>query len=150
MINGHRGFRQNRDSIRHVMLEESVQFIADAMEWELDNVETTLMPVKAETKLQSDARTLTPVSCGQQVGRGYVGSDEVITLVFKAAVGIEESRDTINVSGVPDFVSTIEGGINGDIATAGVFVNAIQSLDTAPDGLITMLDVAVPAYYSNR
>jgi len=143
-------FQQKRDSIRHVGLEESVYMVADAMNWALDKVCETLFPVIAESELKNDTLNVSKgeIAGVQQVARGYLGDDEVITLVFKAAVGIEQSHDTINVVGTPHFTSTIDGGINGDIATSAIIVNAIKAISAAGPGLKTMLDVQAPAYFS--
>lgn len=142
-------FEQKRDSIRHVGLEESVYMIADSMNWELDNVCEMLIPVMAEKSLKNDRLNVSKgqVAGVQQVARGYVDESEVITLVFKAAVGIEEPHDTVSISGNPDFTSTINGGINGDIATSAIIVNAVRSVQKLRPGLKTMLDIPTPAYF---
>ena len=41
-----------------------------------------------------------------QIGRGFVGNDEVITLTFRAAVGEPESYEEIQIEGEPAFSST--------------------------------------------
>ncbi|NGP89806.1 NAD(P)H-dependent amine dehydrogenase family protein [Fodinibius halophilus] len=142
-------FKAKRDSIRHVGVEESVRMIADAMNWQLSDVEETLELVKADRDLKNDRIDVDKgqVSGVKQVGRGYRDGKEVITLVFKAAAGVTHSHDTINISGTPTFTSTIDGGINGDIATSAITVNAICSVREAGAGLKTMLDIQVPAYF---
>lgn len=144
-------FQAKSDAIRHVGLEESVYMIADAMGWELDNVCEMLVPVHAESDLKNDTLNISKgqVAGVQQVARGYIEDKEVITLIFKAAVGIENSHDTVQVTGTPGFTSTIDGGINGDIATSAIIVNAIRAVRGAGPGLKTMLDIQVPAYYSH-
>ena len=143
-------FQEKSDTIRHVGLEESVHMIADAMNWELDNVCEMLVPVHAENDLKNDRLDLSKgqVAGVQQVARGYIEDKEVLTLIFKAAVGIEDSHDTVHVTGTPGFTSTIEGGINGDIATSAIIVNAIRAVQDAGSGLKTMLDIQAPAFYS--
>jgi len=143
-------FQENRDSIRHVGLKESIHMIADTLNWKLDEVHETLEPVKADRDIKNDKVN---VSKGhnagvEQVGRGYIDRQEVITLIFKAAVGVEQSYDKVSISGTPGFTSNIEGGVNGDIATAAITVNAIRSIKQASPGLKTMADIQVPAYFS--
>ena len=42
------------------------------------------------------------MACGvHQVGRGFVGDGEVITLTFRAAVGERESYDQVQIEGEP-------------------------------------------------
>ncbi|MDZ7658625.1 hypothetical protein [Fodinibius sp.] len=144
-------FKEKEHSIRHVGLKESVYMIADGMNWTLDNVEETLVPVKADKAIQNGKINVSEeqIAGVEQVARGYIDGNEVIVLVFKAAVGIQEPHDTVTISGVPDFKSTIPGGINGDIATSAIIVNAIRTICHASPGLKTMLDIQVPAYFSN-
>lgn len=143
-------FEENRGAIRHVGLPESVHMIAEAMNWKLSEVSETMHPVFAEKTISMDSGKVQEgdVAGVRQVVRGYQSDSEVITLVFKAAVGIEESHDSIHIIGSPTFTSTIDGGINGDIATSAIIVNAIRSISRAAPGLKTMLDITAPAYFS--
>jgi len=65
----------------------------------------------------------------------------VITLVFRAAIGEPEPCDRILIEGTPDIDMTIKEGINGDIATCAIVVNAIPAVIKAPAGLRTMADI---------
>lgn len=142
-------FQDRRNSIRHVGLQESVQMIAEAMSWQLDRVCETLFPVMAERDLQNGTHLKEGQVAGvQQVARGYRDENEVITLVFKAAVGLEDSHDTVRIAGTPDFTSTIEGGINGDVATAAMITNVVRPVSKAEPGLQTMLDIKPPTWCS--
>ncbi|WP_138432134.1 NAD(P)H-dependent amine dehydrogenase family protein [Fodinibius saliphilus] len=144
-------FNENRDGIRHVGLEESVCMIADAMKWNLNEVTETLEPVIATKDLKNGRIDVNKgeVVGVEQISRGYMNNNEVITLVFKAAIGVTDSHDTITISGTPSFTSTIDGGINGDIATSAITVNTIRSVLEASPGLKTMLDIRGPAYFSH-
>lgn len=144
-------FRAKETSIRHVGLPESVYLIADAFGWELDTVEEVLTPVVAEQKIELEKLTINEGDMAgvRQVARGYRDEEEVIVLDFKAAVGLDRSHDTVHISGEPGFSSTIEGGINGDIATSAIVVNAVRSILKADPGLKTMLDIPVPSYFSS-
>ncbi len=137
-------------TLRHVGLPESVDLIAAAMGWNLDKNGETLEPVLASSKITNGYK---PIEKGlpagvQQVGTGYVGDKEVIKLVFRAAVGEKKSYDRITIKGFPNLTTEIEGGVNGDIATCAITVNAIRSITKTTPGLKTMLDVPVPAYFS--
>ncbi|MHC4118624.1 MAG: NAD(P)H-dependent amine dehydrogenase family protein, partial [Planctomycetota bacterium] len=107
--------KKNDGSLRHVGLPESVDFIADRLGWKLDRNEETLEPVIAEEQIDSGYK---PISRGMargvhQVGRGFAGDDEVITLNFRAAVGEPESYDKVRIDGEPVIESRIAGGVNG-------------------------------------
>ena len=73
-----------------------------------------------------------------QIGRGHVGDDEVLTLVFRASVGEKESEDRIQIHGAPAFDLRIPGGVNGDIGTCSIVTNAIPVVIDALPGLRTM------------
>ena len=127
--------KKKTGTLRHVGLTQSMQMIARRMGWKLDKTEDILTPIMAES-----ARMVTGV---QQIGKGYVNGEEKITLFFRAAIGEKNPRDTIEIKGIPEITSSIAGGINGDVATCAIIVNAIKSIiDTSP-GLKTMTDISL-------
>jgi hypothetical protein len=136
-------------SLRHVGLPESVDFIAARLGWSLDRTTESIEPVMAEQAVDSGYQ---PIAQGMvrgvyQVGRGFVGRDEVITLTFRAAVGEPESYEEIRIEGDPPFSSRIAGGINGDIATCAVTLNVVRSILAVAPGLKTMADLPVPSWF---
>jgi len=135
--------KKNDGSLRHVGLPESVDFIADRLGWKLDRNEETLEPVVAETQIGSGYKPILKgmASGVHQVGRGFVGDDEVITLNFQATVGEPESYDRIRIDGEPVVDSKIAGGVNGDIATCAIALNAVRSVLGASPGLKTMAQI---------
>lgn len=140
--------KEKEGTLRHVGLPESVDFIAARMGWKLTKKTETLNPVIAKEEITSGYKIIKAgmASGVEQVGRGFIGKREVITLYFRAAVGEEKSYDTIQISGEPMIRSTIENGINGDIATCAITLNAIESVLLARPGLVTMSDIAAVAY----
>jgi 4-hydroxy-tetrahydrodipicolinate reductase len=82
-----------------------------------------------------------------QVGRGFIDDKEVITLIFKAAVGESEPYDQVHIDGQPTIQSRIAGGVNGDIATCAIALNAVRSVLEAGAGLRTMGEIPPIAYY---
>ena len=142
--------KKENGSLRHVGLPESVDLIAHAMGWELNENRETLEPVIAKEKITNGYK---PIEKGnpagvEQVGSGFVKGDEKIKLVFRAAVGEEKSYDRITIKGLPNITTEIDGGLNGDVATCAITVNAVRSVTNSTPGLKTMLDVPVPAYFS--
>jgi len=127
--------KKKTGTLRHVGLTQSMQMIARRMGWKLDKTEDILTPIMAES-----ARMVTGV---QQIGKGYVNGEEKITLFFRAAIGEKNPRDTIEIKGIPEITSTIAGGINGDIATCAIIVNAIKSIIETSPGLKTMTDISL-------
>jgi 4-hydroxy-tetrahydrodipicolinate reductase len=139
-------------TLRHVGLPESVDFIADRLGWKLDRNVETLEPVIADEDINTGYK---PISKGmargvQQVGSGFVGDREVITLNFRAAVGEPESYDQVQIDGEPKIQSRIAGGVNGDIATCAITLNAVRSVLEASPGLKTMGDIPPVAFFTGR
>lgn len=141
--------KEKEGLLRHVGLAESIYMIGAALNWKLERVEESLKPVVAEEPVSSGYKPIengNPVGV-EQVGRGFVGGRERITLNFRAAVGEGESYDKVEIRGTPSFSSVITGGINGDIATSAITVNSLASIIRTEPGLKTMLEIPVPACF---
>lgn len=143
-------FKAKEDSIRHVGLKESVYLLARALGWEMQKVEETLTPVFAEETIEMENILIEKgnIAGVEQIAKGYKDNEVVISLNFKAAVGLSRSYDSVEIIGNPGFKSVIDGGINGDVATSAIIVNTIRSVNTMNPGLKTMLEIPAPAYYS--
>jgi 4-hydroxy-tetrahydrodipicolinate reductase len=129
-------------SLGHVGLPESVAMIAAALGWSLERVEQTLDPVIAAERLDS---ALGPVAAGKvqgqhQLARGFVAGQERITLELKMALQAPDAGDFVDLEG-PEPVSSAIHGVQGDIATAAITVNAVPNVLGAAPGLRTMLDM---------
>jgi len=126
----------------HIGLPESVAMIAAALGWPLERVEQTLDPVIAPCLLDS---ALGPVAMGRvqgqhQVARGFVAGVERITLELKMALKAPDAGDFVDLEG-PEPVSSAIRGVQGDVATAAIVVNAIPRVLAAAPGLCSMLDL---------
>jgi len=143
-------FEEKRRSgaLRHVGLTESMHMIGSRFGWKLDRTEEEITPVIAERRIQTPSMTIKPgMAAGvQQIGRAFVGSEEKITLVFRASVGERHPEDTVEILGEPHIVSSVAGGVHGDIATCAVALNAIPLLLKAEPGLRTMIDLPPVAF----
>jgi 4-hydroxy-tetrahydrodipicolinate reductase len=142
--------QKNAGTLRHVGLTESVRLIANNLGWKLTKTEDVISPVVAQKEIITEAMTIS-AGCAtgvQQIGRGYVGGEEKITLLFRASVGEPEPRDTIEIKGNPNITSTIDGGLNGDVATCAITINAINQIIRAQPGLRTMVDIPVVSFFS--
>ena len=128
--------------IRHVGLTESMHMVASKLGWSLDRTEDIVEPVIAIVPVSGDDWTVEAgLATGvTQIGRGFVGEKEVLTLVFQAAVDQPDPRDTITISGEPDYTITIPGGTHGDVATCAIIANAVPATRNAEPGLCTMAD----------
>lgn len=136
-------------TLRHVGLPESVDFIANRLGWKLGRNVETLEAVIADEDIDTGYK---PISKGMnrgvhQVSRGFIGDREVITLTFTAAVGGRESYDQVEIGGEPAIQSKIAGGVNGDIATCAVTLNAVRAALEARAGLRTMGDIPAITFF---
>ncbi|KLU58882.1 hypothetical protein CEB3_c49000 [Peptococcaceae bacterium CEB3] len=148
--------RVKEGTLRHVGLSESVQMMAGSLGWKLDSTEDIISPIMAERQSQSQIETGTETETQaqaaesdkvlgvQQIGRGLVGGDAIITLVFRAAIGEPNARDRIVIDGTPAIDLVIKGGVNGDVGTCAILVNAIPAVVEARAGLRTMVNIVPP------
>lgn len=135
-------------SLRHVGLTESMRLISHAFGWKIDRTEDVISPVVSDCEIKTDALTI-PVGHAagvQQIGRAWVDGQERITLVFRAAVGEANPHDTVEIQGEPSITSTIPGGVNGDVATCAITLNALKQILRVPPGLRTMADMPLIAF----
>ena len=140
-------------TVRHVGLTESIAMIADALGWRMRKITDTIEPKVAEVRVASDYLTVKAgLVCGLvQDGIGYrEDSTPAITLHMEAYLGAPESYDAVTITGHPNLTSRVEGGFHGDLATASIAVNTIPKILTAPPGLRTMRDMALPSFYGGR
>ncbi|MGD8530953.1 MAG: hypothetical protein PVG97_08235 [Syntrophobacterales bacterium] len=140
---------RKRQTIRHVGLEESIKMIAYRLGWTLSKTEDVISPIIAKEEIKTENMFISPGMCAgvQQIAKGYVNADEKITLEFRASIGETNPHDTIEISGNPNIRSTIDGGLNGDVATCAITINAIKQVLNAEAGLRTMADIPILSYY---
>ncbi len=145
-------FEKKKESIAHVGLPESTYMIAKALNWEPIEMRESIKPVIAKSDVSSNGVSVAKnyVLGVRQIAKGFLNEREVIHLEFKAAIGEDETQDVIEIAGIPSIRSVIDGGVNGDIATAAITVNAIRSVLKLQPGLKTMLDIPVAAYFENK
>jgi 4-hydroxy-tetrahydrodipicolinate reductase len=134
--------RRAQGALGHVGLPESVAMIAAGLGWPLECVEQTLEPVIAPEPLDS---ALGPVVAGRvqgqhQVASGSAGGEVRITLELKMALQAPDAGDFLELDG-PEPVTSAVHGVQGDIATAAIIVNALPLVLCAAPGLHTTLDL---------
>lgn len=142
--------KEAEGTLRHVGLIESIHLIAHSLNWQLDHTTESLKPVITKRTITSGYIPIKRgIACGvEQIGRGFIGTKEVIRLHFRAAVGEMDPFDRIEITGRPTIKSTIAGGVNGDIATCAITVNATRSILATSAGLKTMLEIPPPGYFA--
>ncbi|MCM8818615.1 MAG: dihydrodipicolinate reductase [Candidatus Omnitrophica bacterium] len=130
----------------HVGLVESLYMIAEKIGWDMEKIEDVINPVIAEDEIKDLKIKKGMVSGLEEIAKGFINGKEVITLVFKAAVGEKKPEDRIEIKGIPDITFDIPGGINGDIATCAIVVNSIKLIKNLPSGLKTMIDIPLISF----
>ncbi len=134
--------KKEQGGLGHVGLPQSIAMLAAGLGWPLERVDETLEPVIAPRALDS---ALGLVGAGRvqgqhQVARGWVAGRERITLELLMALEAPDAGDFVNLEG-PQPVSSAIHGVQGDVATAAIVVNAIPCVLAAAPGLRTMLDL---------
>jgi 4-hydroxy-tetrahydrodipicolinate reductase len=132
--------------IGHVGLTESLAFLADALGWNLDQIDESIAPVIANKTIKTPYLTVPKgaVAGQHQFARGRCGGREVLTLELQMFVGARNPRDEIRIEGVPALKMVLEGGTPGDLATPAILVNMLPRLVEARPGLHTMRSLALP------
>jgi hypothetical protein len=135
--------RKNEGNLRHVGLSESMHFIANQLGWQLERTEDKIEPVISDRTMQTESLLIVSgnVAGVRQTGRAWVKGEEKIRLIFQASVGEPDSYDEIEIFGTPHIRSRIMGGVNGDVATCSIILNACHSILKATPGLRTMADI---------
>ena len=123
-------------TLRHVGLAQSMDFLADALGWTLDEVTEEISPVTDDGIRARGVR---------QLGIGKVaGGREVIRLDFQAAVGEKDVRDKIVIDGEPRIESVIPGGVGGDAGTCAVMTALVRRVAACGQtGLLSLKDLPV-------
>lgn len=127
--------------LRHVGLGESLHFIDRYLSMGVVRWNETIEPIRANRAMTCAIGDIPAggISGVHQSAHGWnEASEEVITLDFRAAIGLENARDRIVIEGEPTIESVIPGAVHGDVATSAITLNAIASLLHAPPGLHTM------------
>jgi hypothetical protein len=137
-------------TLRHVGLAQSMGMIASRMGWAIDRMEDILTPIVAERRIECGALVVERGAAAgvQQVGRAFAGGLERITLVFRASIGEPDPEDTVEIVGNPTIHSTVKGGVNGDIATCAITLNAAPRVLAAAPGLRTMTDISMVSFFA--
>ncbi|MBK7644505.1 MAG: dihydrodipicolinate reductase [Planctomycetes bacterium] len=135
-------------TLRHVGLGESLHFLAQQFGWRVERWEESIEPIKTDRDLDS---VLGPVkqgkACGvRQQARGWSEGRIVITLEFRAALGLADPHDRVIVQGEPPIDLVWKGGVQGDIATSAIVLNTIAPLRAAAPGLHTMATIPLVGF----
>ena len=140
--------RKQAGTLRHVGLTESIQFIGRSLGWKLDRVTDEISPVVAKQDYNNNGVSVKKGNATGvcQIGKGFINGSAKIELVFQATIGENESYDEVVIEGSPGIKSKIQGGVNGDVATCAITINAVRSILGSNPGLRTMADVPMVSF----
>lgn len=134
----------------HVGSTESVAMLADALDFDLDEIEESIEPVVADDRVETDYLTAEAgeVAGIKQVAHGYEDGEPVVELDLQMYVGADDPHDRVEFDGEPDVAIEVEGGYHGDVSTSAVVANVAPTVVDADPGLATM--TSLPTSYSRQ
>jgi 4-hydroxy-tetrahydrodipicolinate reductase len=128
-----------RGEIGHVGLAHSAALVAESClalaEYEVDEEIEPLVADEDGAELAAGQ-----VAGVHQVARVFAEEREVVRLELTFAIGAEEPRDEIVLDADPPVRVVVPGGIDGDVATAQLVLNAVPAV-VERRGLLTVLDL---------
>lgn len=139
---------KGQGKIGHMGIGESVAMIAAGLgrEAKPKDVKIGLEPVIAKKKMASLLGDIEPGKvCGMRNTASWSGKGLSVELDLTMAVGTEDEKDQIELSGPIPLTLTIPGSTPGDTATVAAMVNCARLLPRVMPGLKTMLDVPAAA-----
>ena len=134
----------------HVGLMESARLVAHALAWPIDEWQEVLEPVVCAGPREAGEIRLEKgqVAGIHQVASGRSNGREALRMELEMSAGAPQPRDEVVIEGRPPVHMVIEGGVQGDLATAAIVANAIPTVVAARPGLLTMADL--PLLYARR
>jgi len=138
--------------VGHMGFPESINLIARAFGWEIDEIVETREPIVTTVERSTAHVHVAPGDvCGcRHIGRGYSGGELRVELVHPQQIhpGLEgvQTGDYIHIVGDPEIrmsnVPEVPGG-KGTYASTGNYIPLICS---APSGVLTVVDMPLPRY----
>ncbi|MBQ03298.1 dihydrodipicolinate reductase [Candidatus Bathyarchaeota archaeon] len=136
-----------REITGHVGLEQSIQMIADAVGWELDEIKVNqVQPVVLDYDAASDAIDVPKGhnAGSMQMAYGMRGGKPLITMDFKAYIGAPDEFDSVSIRGEPPINERTSPCIHGDFGTIAITSNVIPHVINSDPGFKTMVDMPPP------
>ena len=140
--------RFNRGEAGHAGFRESAALIGHAMGWPIDDIEETLDPVVADSRIETPHVSVEPDMVRGLHQRCVLRADGVtrIELDLTMALGEKQPQDHVELLGEPHLRVRFDGGIPGDQATVAALLNAGRRLADCRPGLLLMTDLPAPAW----
>ncbi len=135
----------------HVGFPESITMIADALGWELDDIELVREPIVTNVYRKTPYIEVEPgkvAGCNMK-GYGYVEGELKIEMLHPQQIEPQlegvDTGDYITIEGTPNINMSIKPEVpGGGIGTIAMCVNMIPHVINASPGLKTMIDLPAP------
>ncbi|MBN1192159.1 MAG: Gfo/Idh/MocA family oxidoreductase [Coriobacteriia bacterium] len=140
--------------VGHMGFPESINLIADALGWEIDDIRETREPIVTGVERSTPHVHVNPGDvCGcRHIGRGYSKGELKIELVHPQQIhpGLEgvETGDYIHIFGDPEVHMANSPEIPGGKGTYASTGNYIPLIVDAPAGILTVTDLPVPRFWA--
>ncbi len=137
--------------VGHVGFPESIKMIADALGWELDEIEEKREPIISNTERETPHVKVKPgmVAGCRHIAFGRKDGKVLIEMEHPQQIHPhlegQDTGDYVWIEGEPDINVANKPEVPGGIGTMAVTVNMIPRVITAQPGLVSMKDLPVPA-----
>ncbi len=134
----------------HVGFAESINMIAKAVGWNVEDIKTQMKPIVTDVDRKSPYGFAKAgnVAGVNMTGQGYVNGQVLIDMLHPQQIEPEQvgvhTGDYITLKGSPEVNMSIKPEVEGGLGTIAMCVNMIPQVINATPGLKTMLDLPVP------
>lgn len=143
---------KNGTIVGHFGFPESINMIADALNWKVDDIIETREPIVSnvlrKTKYVEVKKGM--VAGCRHIAKGIIDGYEKIVLEHPQQILPElegvETGDYIKIDGDPQINFVNKPEIAGGVATISIAVNMIPLIYDAKPGLLTMKDLPIPRF----
>ncbi len=140
--------------VGHIGFPESINLIADAVGWCIDEIEEIREPIITNVPRETPHVKVAPGDvCGcRHIGRGFSNGELKIELVHPQQIhpGLEgvETGDYIHIVGEPEVRMSNRPEIPGGKGTYASTGNYIPLIVGAPSGILTVTDLPIPRFWA--
>ena len=140
--------------VGHIGFEESINLIAKAFGWKIDEIVETREPIVTTVERSTPHVHVAPGNvCGcRHIGRGYSAGELKIELVHPQQIHPEmegtETGDHIRIIGDPNVNMVNAPEIPGGKGTYASTGNYIPLILDAPAGMLTVVDMPLPRFWA--
>jgi 4-hydroxy-tetrahydrodipicolinate reductase len=140
--------------VGHIGFQESINLIAQALGWEIDEIVETREPIVSTVERSTPHVRVAPgdVAGCRHIGRGYSKGDLKIELVHPQQIhphleGVD-TGDYIRIVGDPEIDMVHAPEIPGGKGTYASIGNYVPLIVGAPAGLLTVVDMPLPRFWT--